>query len=106
MIRIFCADFPRLHVAVHSIDNTGGKHNGNGQRQSPIAGAALDGVNAASFALMALVTWQLGRAAIVDVPTALLALGAGALLATRRVNAAWLILGGGIAGVALAALRG
>jgi chromate transporter len=75
-------------------------------RQSPIAGAALDGVNAASFALMALVTWQLGRAAIVDVPTALLALAAGALLATRRVNAAWLILGGGIAGVALAALRG
>jgi chromate transporter len=75
-------------------------------RQSPIAGAALDGVNAASFALMALVTWQLGRAAIVDMPTALLALAAGALLATRRVNAAWLILGGGIAGVALAALRG
>jgi chromate transporter len=75
-------------------------------RQSPIAGAALDGVNAASFALMALVTWQLGRAAIVDVPTALLALAAGALLATRRVNAAWLILGGGIAGVALTALRG
>ena len=75
-------------------------------RRSPIAGAALDGVNAASFALMALVTWQLGRAAIVDVPTALLALAAGALLATRRVNPAWLILGGGIAGVALAALRG
>jgi chromate transporter len=75
-------------------------------RQSPIAGSALDGVNAASFALMALVTWQLGRAAIVDVPTALLALAAGALLATRRVNAAWLILGGGIAGVALAAVRG
>jgi hypothetical protein len=42
----------------------------------------------------------------VDVPTALLALAAGALLATRRVNAAWLILGGGIAGVALATLRG
>jgi len=75
-------------------------------RRSPVAGAALDGVNAASFALMAYVTWQLGRAAIVDVPTAVLALAAGALLATRRVNAAWLILGGGIAGVALAAVRG
>ena len=75
-------------------------------RRSRIAGAALDGVNAASFALMALVTWQLARAAIVDLPTALLALGSGALLATRRVNAAWLILGGGIAGVALAALHG
>jgi chromate transporter len=75
-------------------------------RKSPVAGAALDGVNAASFALMALVTWQLGRAAIVDVPTALLALGAGVLLAAWRINAAWLILGGGIVGVMLAAFRG
>jgi len=74
-------------------------------RKSPIAGAALDGVNAASFALMALVTWQLGRAAIVDVPTALLALGAGVLLAAWRINAAWLILGGGLIGVMLAGLR-
>src|SRR5215212_1511061 len=48
-------------------------------RRSRVAGAALDGVNAASFALMALVTWQLGRAAIVDVPTSMLALGAGVL---------------------------
>ena len=70
-------------------------------RRSRIAGAALDGVNAASLALMAVVTWQLGRASIVNVPTALLALGAGLLLATRRVNVAWLIAAGAIAGVAL-----
>jgi chromate transporter len=74
-------------------------------RRSRVAGAALDGVNAASLALMALVTWQLGRAAIIDVPTALLALVAGALLATKRVNVAWLVLGGGIVGVALGVLR-
>ena len=70
-------------------------------RRSHIAGAALDGVNTASLGLMALVTWQLGRASIVDMPTAALALSAGALLATRRVNAALLILGGAMAGIAL-----
>ena len=35
-------------------------------RRSPVAGAFLDGVNVASIALMALVTAQLARAAIVD----------------------------------------
>ena len=39
-------------------------------RRSPTAGAALDGVNVASLALMAVVTWQLARAAVVDLPTA------------------------------------
>jgi chromate transporter len=70
-------------------------------RRSRIAGAALDGVNAASLGLMALVTWQLGRASVVSVPTALLAVGAGLVLATRRVNAAWLIAAGAIIGIAL-----
>ena len=70
-------------------------------RQSRVAGAALDAVNAASLALMAVVTWQLGRAALVNVWTVALALAAGALLATRRVNAAWVILGGALTGIAL-----
>jgi len=70
-------------------------------RRSHIAGPTLDGVNAASLGLMAVVTWQLGRASIVDVPTAALAVSAGALLATKRVNAALLILGGAMAGIAL-----
>ena len=43
-------------------------------RRSPLAGAFLDGVNVASLALMAVVTWQLGRAAIFDVTTVLLAI--------------------------------
>jgi chromate transporter len=72
-------------------------------RRSPTAGAALDGVNAASLALMATVTWQLGRASLVDWKTFMLAVVAGALLATKRVNAAWLILGSAIVGVALGA---
>jgi chromate transporter len=70
-------------------------------RKSRVAGAALDAVNAASLALMAVVTWQLGRAALVSMSTVGVALGAGALLATRRVNVVWLILGGALVGIAL-----
>jgi len=70
-------------------------------RRSPVAGAALDGVNAASLALMAVVTVQLGAAALVDVPTVVLALVSAVLLVRFRVNSAWLVLGG--AGVGLAA---
>jgi chromate transporter len=68
-------------------------------RRSPGAAAFLDGVNAASLALLAIVTWQLARSAIIDPPTALLA-GAGAVLLVRfRLNSAWLVLGGGALGV-------
>ena len=49
-------------------------------RRSPWAGAFLDGANAASVALMAAVTWELGRAAVVDWLTAALALVAAAVL--------------------------
>jgi len=70
-------------------------------RRSRLAGAALDGVNAASLGLMAVVTWQLGRASIVSIASCAVAVIAGALLATRRVNAAWLVIGGAIAGIAL-----
>ena len=60
----------------------------------------LDGVNVASLGLMAGVTWQLGRAAVVDVFTIVLAAAALFLVFRTRVNSAWLILGGGLAGVA------
>jgi chromate transporter len=49
---------------------------------------------------MVAVTWELGRAAIVDVPTAALALGAALLLVRYKVNSTWLIAGGAIAGLA------
>jgi chromate transporter len=67
-------------------------------RHSPIAGSVLDGVNASAVGLMAGVTWQLGRAAIVDVATALLAVVAALLLFRLRLNSAWLVLGGGLIG--------
>jgi chromate transporter len=38
-------------------------------RRSATTGAFLDGVNAASLSLMAVVTYHLGRAALVDVKT-------------------------------------
>jgi chromate transporter len=73
-------------------------------RRSAFAGAILDGVNVASLALMAVVTWQLGRSAIRDAPTAVLALASAALLLRYRVNASWLVLGGAAAGIALRSL--
>jgi chromate transporter len=70
-------------------------------RNSKIAGAALDGVNVGSLALMAVVTFQLGRASVVDLPTALLALAGLLGVFVFRINSAWLVLGAAIVGVAL-----
>ena len=69
-------------------------------RESPTAGALLDGVNAASLALMAVVTVQLARAAFAD-PLALgLAAAAGvALLARPGWSSAWLVFAGGVIGL-------
>nr|WP_281404511.1 chromate transporter [Pyxidicoccus fallax] len=71
-------------------------------RRSWVAGAFLDGVNVASLALMVVVTWQLGRAALVDAWTVGLAGVSAVLLIRFRVNSAWLVLGGGVAGMLLA----
>ncbi len=60
-------------------------------RRSAIAGAVLDGVNVASLALMAVVSWQLGRAALVDPLTVALAVASLGALVVLRINAAWLI---------------
>jgi chromate transporter len=68
-------------------------------RRSPVAGAFLDGINVASLAIMAVVAGQLARVAIVDVPTVLLSLASAIALFRGRVNSAWLVLGGGVAGV-------
>ncbi len=67
-------------------------------RRSLLAGAFLDGVNAAALGLMLLVTLQLGRAAIVDIKTLALALISAILLIAFRINSAWLVVGGGIVG--------
>lgn len=68
-------------------------------RASPATGAFLDGVNIASLALMAVVTWQLGSAALVDWPTGLLSLAALGVLLRWRLNSAWLVLGGAMVGL-------
>ena len=67
-------------------------------RRSPVASAAVDGVIVASLALMAVVSWQLGRAALVDPVTIGLALASLVALVRFRINSIWLILGGGILG--------
>jgi chromate transporter len=63
----------------------------------------IDGVNAAALGLMAAVLLQLGRAAIVDPFTAALSIVALAVLVRWPINSAWLVLGGGLAGVAVQA---
>ena len=67
-------------------------------RRSRVAGAVLDGVNIASLAMMAAVTWQLGSATLVaPVPVALASLSA-LLLMRYSINPVWLVAGGATAG--------
>ena len=58
----------------------------------------LDGVIVASLALMAVVTWSLGRDAVIDLPTGLAAIASAILLIRFRLNSLWLVLGGAIMG--------
>jgi chromate transporter len=74
-------------------------------RKSKIAGTFLDGVSVASLALMAAVTWQLGRASLVDTATALLAVASLIALLRFRVNSAWLVLVGATVGLLMTALH-
>lgn len=69
-------------------------------RASPVASAALDGVTAASLALMAYATYAIGRTAFVDVASIAIAVIAFALLVWKRVGATWLIAAGGAIGLA------
>jgi len=68
-------------------------------RKSPLAGAALDGVNAASLGLMAAVMFQLARVSLVDPLTIIIALLCAGALFFLRINSTWLIAGGGLVGV-------
>jgi chromate transporter len=73
-------------------------------RRSPVLSSLLDGLNVASLALMAGVTWQLGRATVVNPLTAAIAVVALVLLLRFKVNAVWLVVGGGAVGLVLRAL--
>jgi chromate transporter len=68
-------------------------------RRSRWAAGFLDGVNVASLGLMAAVTWQLGRAALVDSITIALGLVAAVLIFWLRLNSTWLVLGGALVGL-------
>ena len=70
-------------------------------RKSPLAGTFLDGVNVAALALIAAAAWNLGREALVDIPTFAIAILSGLLLFRFRLNSAWLVLGGAAIGLVL-----
>ena len=67
-------------------------------RRSPWLGPALDGVVAGSLALMAVVTWQLGKASLVDWTTLVLFGVSLVALLRYEVNSAWLIAGAAVVG--------
>jgi chromate transporter len=75
-------------------------------RNSPALSGILDGVNVVSLALMAGVTWQLGKYAIFDPVSVLIALVALVLLFATEINPAWLVIGGGAIGLAARYLLG
>ncbi|HEU5040913.1 MAG TPA: chromate efflux transporter [Gemmatimonadales bacterium] len=70
-------------------------------RRSRQARLVLDGVTAGSLALMAVVAWQLGRAAL-DGPAAVVIAGTSVLLLRAGVNSAVLMLAAAAAGLLLA----
>ena len=75
-------------------------------RSSRVAAAVLDGINVASLALMAMVTWQLMRTAVIDWTTLSIALlSSFLLLRFRALNSAWLILAAGALGVGNTVIR-
>jgi chromate transporter len=74
-------------------------------RKSAAASAFLDGVNVAALALMAVVTVQLARTALVDVPTILIALASAVALIRFEVNTTWLVSGGALLGAAVRAIH-
>lgn len=68
-------------------------------RNSPWVSGLLDGVNVASFGLMAAVTWQLGQASLIDPLTILIALVSLGLSIRFNINTTWLIAGGAVLGL-------
>lgn len=73
-------------------------------RRAPWTAAFLDAVNVASVALMAAVAAELAAETLVSWPAVAIAAVAALLVLRYRVNAAWLVLGGGVAGWVLAGL--
>jgi chromate transporter len=75
-------------------------------RSSQVMAGLLAGANVVSLALMAGVTFQLGRSSVVEPIPALLTLAALALLFWTKINPGWLVLGGGVVGLVFRAVLG
>lgn len=73
-------------------------------RRHPVLGAFLDGLNAASLALMAVVTAALARVAVLDFPSAVISLSAAGAILWWRVQPGWVLAGGAVAGLLLRVL--
>jgi len=73
-------------------------------RSTAWTSALLDGVNATALALMAGVSWQLARTAIIDPVTVAIAVVTLFLLWRTRLNNAWYIAAGALIGLAHTAL--
>ncbi len=74
-------------------------------RKSTWMAAFLDSVNVCAVALMAGVTFRLAVDALRAWPSWIIALAAIAVLLRWKISPAWVVLGGGMAGFLLAALR-
>ncbi len=70
-------------------------------RKSPAAGRFLDGVNAASLALMAVALFHLARGSVRDVITVGIAVASLIAIVRFKVNTAWLVVGAAVVGAAL-----
>jgi chromate transporter len=74
-------------------------------RRSPWMAAFLDSVNVCAVALMAGVTITLARDALRGWPMWAIALTSLAVLWKWKINPAWVVLGGGLAGLVVAAVH-
>jgi chromate transporter len=72
-------------------------------RNSTWISGLLDGINVASWGLMAVVSWKLAISAVIDLPTIILTAISIFLVFRYKVNSAWLVLGGGLAGFLITA---
>lgn len=76
-------------------------------RQSRWASAFLDAVNISALGLMVAVTLDLGRAVLIDWRATLIALSSIVItFRYRKINSAWIIIGGAIAGFLLEIMAG
>ncbi len=68
-------------------------------RASKLLSQFMDAVNAAALALMAGVLYQLGKTALVDIPSVFICMMSCFILVRFKINSVWLILAGAVAGV-------